>query len=121
MKTTTEVTAKVSFAGMHNWFDAPESRDYLAHPHRHLFLVEATVSVSHDDRDVEFHDLRDHILDWIESFPYWEGTPTRSMLGLSCEHLARNLLVYLNEMKLRVKKVSVSEDGEFVSTIKVKK
>lgn len=120
MITTTEVTAKTSFAGMHNWFDAPQGRHYLSHEHRHLFIVEATVSVAHDDRDVEYHDLRDHIENWIKSFPLYKEPDTYACLGLSCEHLARNLLVYLDKLNLPVIKVSVSEDGEFTSTIKVR-
>ena len=45
--------------GFHCWPDAPSHRAYLRASHRHLFGIEVTTRVDHDERDIEFHDLRD--------------------------------------------------------------
>ena len=55
----TTVTARWTFEGFHRWPDAPPGRSYLAERHRHLFHGEVTVEVTHTDRQIEFHDLRD--------------------------------------------------------------
>jgi hypothetical protein len=45
--------------GFHFGPDAPSHRAYLRATHRHLFGIEVTTTVDHDERDIEFHDLRD--------------------------------------------------------------
>ncbi len=58
-KVDTLVWAKIKVHGFHHWADAPIGpRRYLANDHRHLFTVRVIVHVSHDDRDVEFHDIQ---------------------------------------------------------------
>lgn len=110
----TLVTARYTFPALHNWPTAPQGRAYLASPHRHLFICDATVEVKHDDRDVEYHDLRADIQEWTRQFR--AATPDLANVGAqSCEHLARSLFDYLALM-LPVVRVSVSEDGEFTST-----
>lgn len=96
-----EVWSKVALVGFHQWFDAPEHRDYLGVRHRHEFVITAGVRVGHGDRDVEFHDLRDMIEAW------W--TPERG--AQSCEHIAQDLHMALTEAGLSATRITVSEDG----------
>ena len=94
--------------GFHNWPDAPINRDYLAARHRHVFHVEVHISVAHDDREVEFHDLLDFVR---EAFPGGE-------LGAqSCEMMARDLGKKIALRFGRACEVSVSEDGGVGSTV----
>lgn len=113
------VTATFTAPGIHNWIAAPTSRSYLAHEHRHLFCFNATVEVTHDDRQVEYHDLRDHILKWAtDTYPLMRGD-TFLFGGNSCEHLARSLWNYLgSKLGLPIHEVQVSEDGEFTSSLR---
>jgi hypothetical protein len=70
-----------------------------------VFHVKATAAVSHDDRDIEFHDLSDMIRTW------W-GPGARECGSASCESLARELAGYLGDQGVVVASVEVSEDGE---------
>lgn len=95
------IWTNVHLIGWHYWPNAPEPRDYLRASHRHEFHIRPEVRVSHDDRDIEFHDLRDIITEW------WvpeQGTN-------SCETIARNLWDHLTGLGLTVISVTVSEDG----------
>ena len=111
------VTAKFTCPGTHSWSDATGEREYLSHTHRHLFTCTVTVVVTHDDRQVEYHDLRDLILQWVMTYPLASGD-MREFGNNSCEHLARDLWQNMVERnKLLVYEVSVSEDDEFTSTL----
>lgn len=103
------VWAEARLPGFHHWPDAPLHRSYLAQRHRHLFHIRATVRVTHDDRDVEFHDLADAIRAW------W-GPEDRECVSRSCEALARELAGHLLERGMTVTQVDVSEDGETGAT-----
>lgn len=101
---TTEVFSEVRLIGFHNWPGAHDERAYLRDRHRHVFHVTPVVRVSHGDRDVEFHDLRDVVTEW------WNLTgPERG--AQSCEHMAADLVTHLTDMGLAVTSVTVSEDG----------
>lgn len=77
----TEVWAYRRLVGFHHWPLAPSHRAYLGVSHRHLFGVRVTLPVTHDDRDIEFHDLHEIIGEvWQED---WQGA--------SCETIARIL------------------------------
>lgn len=52
-----EIKVKWTREGWHCWPEADGVRDYLASRHRHLFYYVLTVSVKHNDREIEFHDL----------------------------------------------------------------
>lgn len=102
---TTTVWSTVRLVGFHNWPDAHEARAYLRDRHRHEFVFTVHVKVGHEDRDVEFHDLRDLIADW------WAiDGPERG--AASCERMARELADHLTgQHGLTVTRVEVSEDG----------
>ena len=90
--------------GFHHWPEAPPHRAYLAARHRHLFHVEVGVAVTQEDRQIEFHDLRD----WcVQHFPPGDYG------AQSCERLARGLLTALEvPCPGCARWVSVWEDGE---------
>lgn len=101
----TQATIFVRFTqpGFHYWPEPTKGREYLGRRHRHLFHVEVRLNVSHDDREVEFHDLLDFAR---HAFPGGE------LGGQSCEMLARSLATEIAHRYQRAVEVSVSEDGE---------
>lgn len=105
--TDTTISTTVRLVGFHNWPDPTMGREYLGATHRHQFHVTPTVAVGHDNRDVEFHDLRDIVTDW------WE----EQQGARSCEMMARRLIAHLEDQGLTVVKAEVSEDGEDGATV----
>lgn len=110
MRRTISVT--LTLPGWHTWPAATGQRAYLAHPHRHLFHITTTVEVFGDDREVEFHDLRDRVEGW------WGRTDNQGNRG-SCEAMALELLDHLDGLfsQRRDMEVSVGEDGEAWATV----
>jgi hypothetical protein len=108
--TKTTISVKFTQEGFHCWPNAPEHREYLRYRHRHLFHVEIKIEVSHNERDVEFHDLLSMCR---KEFSVKEkGTK-------SCETMAQDLHDYLSaKFDGRWISVEVSEDGEFSATVK---
>lgn len=104
----TEVFCSLEFDGTHFWKDCPiDEVLYLRDNHRHMFQVKAYKGVYHDDRDVEFIQLKHQIQDYISN-KYWSGINRTHILGgMSCEMLASELI---NEFDLN--KCEVNEDGE---------
>lgn len=102
------VVVRHAVPGFHRWEHAPENRAYLRATHRHVFHVEVRVEVTHDNRDIEFHDLLDAVADSLPRNHDWGGR--------SCETLARivaervRALMQLPEH--RPVRVSVFEDNE---------
>lgn len=97
----TTVSVRVDMPGLHCWPAAPKHRAYLRSSHHHVFSVVATMPVTHGDRDVELHDMREVVgLALTRLFPDGE-------LGArSCEHVAARLLDELPGLS----EVTVSED-----------
>jgi hypothetical protein len=99
------------FVGFHHWQHATGEREYLASRHRHNFGVRVEMGVTHDDRDVEFHDLIDVCKSYLNDVP--EN-------GQSCEHMARHLHRNLVNDYYGVNRhiaVTVDEDGECGATV----
>lgn len=97
--------------GLHRFSDAASRKDlldvsYLANYHRHLFHFKVSISVEHNDREIEFHQF----LNWLESL-YDNGV--MELNNRSCEMIADELYTAINEKysKRRVV-IDVSEDGE---------
>ena len=107
-----EIIVRFTSEGWHHYPDAPMERAYLAYLHRHLFHVEASIEVLHDDREIEFHDF----LDFCRA-----AFPTGRLGAQSCEMLARDLAnkITLQWSDRRVI-VSVFEDGEVGARVSVK-
>jgi hypothetical protein len=102
----TSIFVRTVAEGFHCWPDAPEHRAYLRAHHRHLFHIEARCEVAHDDREVEFHDVRDFIQ------AVWGHTGFVDWGTNSCEQIARTIGNGLHIRWPRPWTVSVSEDNE---------
>lgn len=97
--------------GIHCYPNAPEDVSYLQQPHRHLFHYTVGIEVSHNDRDIEFHQFQKVCLDFVESIDY-------DLNYKSCEMLAEDLINYLRSTyPNRSINVDVSEDGECGATL----
>ena len=96
------IVVRLQFSGIHSWPTAPADRHeaYLAHPHRHVFHVEAVLNVTHVNRDVEFIAFKQRLLDYVDD--YFAGPH-----HMSCEEMALRLL---DEFGLS--RCSVFEDNE---------
>ncbi len=108
---TRSITVRWTYEGWHKWPEAHSERNYLADSHRHLFYVELTVEVQHNDREVEFHDL----------LTYAKGLlPSGEDFGRkSCEDMANEILEYVNlKYPDRNMLCSVWEDNEVGATIR---
>jgi hypothetical protein len=89
------------------WLDV----SFLASPHRHIFHFRVTISVVHNDRDIEFIQFKREL----------ENQYSQSILEIdhkSCEMLAEDLIDYISK-KYPGRKISVevSEDGENGATL----
>jgi hypothetical protein len=79
---------------------------FLGHPHRHIFHFRVWIQVFHNDRDIEFIQVKR----WLESL-YNEGT--LQLDYKSCEMIADDLYVQIaGRYPGRDIRIEVSEDGE---------
>lgn len=107
------ITVRTQFKGLHAYENAPENVAFLRANHRHLFKVEATISVNHDNRDLEFFTVQDELERLILPF-----ITLQKNLG-SCEMIAERIATGLINLYGvdRDYKVMVSEDGESDGTV----
>ncbi len=110
------IMAKTNFEGIHCWPEAPDEVSYLRHPHRHVFYIEATVQVFHDDRELEFimikHKIDNYLKRMLDDNGVWQMGRT------SCEQVARLIIaVLVQERGQRTITVSVFEDNENGCTV----
>ena len=79
---------------------------FLAYPHRHMFHFRVRVSVQHNDRDIEFIQLKR----WLESL--YAGDVLK-LDHKSCEMIAEDLYYEIvKQYPNREYVISVFEDGE---------
>jgi hypothetical protein len=87
---------------------------FLAHPHRHIFHFRVWISVTHDDRDIEFIQFKR----WLEKL-YSGEQAVLSLDHKSCEMMSQDLYdIINNKYPSREVWIEVSEDGENGSFIK---
>jgi hypothetical protein len=85
---------------------------FLGYPHRHIFHFKVWISVTHDDRDIEFIQFKR----WLENL-YKEGTLQLDFK--SCEMMSQDLYDSISQKyPSREVWIEVSEDGENGSFIK---
>ena len=93
-----KITVKTQFEGIHFWDNAPDKVAFLRNPHRHIFKIEVTVGVNHDDRDIEFFILKNDIdifLRQIGTQYHSEMCNLRNLGGKSCEMMATEIKDYV--------------------------
>lgn len=79
---------------------------FLGYPHRHIFQFKVAISVTHNDRDIEFIQFKR----WLEKL-YNENT--LELNYRSCEMIAEDLYAKINtRYPNREVWIDVSEDGE---------
>ena len=79
---------------------------FLGYPHRHIFHFRVSISVFHNDRDIEFIQFKR----WLESL---YSDSTLSLDYKSCEMIADDLYIQINSRYPgRHVIISVSEDDE---------
>ena len=107
-----EVWVRFALEGFHYYPDAPDSVAYLKNEHRHMFHYEVSVQTWDQDREVEFHMMKNWLLFLFKS-------NTLQSNYKSCEMMAVDLLKELKNKygTNRVYKITVSEDLECGSTI----
>ena len=85
---------------------------FLGYPHRHIFHFKVWISVTHDDRDIEFIQFKR----WLENL-YKDAI--LSLDHKSCEMMSGDLFDTIsNKYPGREVWIEVSEDGENGSFIK---
>lgn len=97
----TVVYIRTRFAGFHRWKNAPDQVAFLRDFHRHEFHVKVAVPVNHDNRDVEFLQLKARV-DAVLTERYKD-----KKFEESCEMIASNLVDWFDAVW-----ADVSEDGE---------
>jgi hypothetical protein len=105
--TRAEVFCTLQIEGTHCWIGCDIGEvDYLRSPHRHVFHIKAYAAVNHDDRNIEFIELKHKLLDHFK--PFYDKTKRLHVFGeRSCEMIARELIETFN-----LTECEVSEDGE---------
>lgn len=106
----TYVIVRLQVEGEHNFPAAAElfpEVAFLAHPHRHMFHIEAKVEVFHDNRDKEFIMLKRDMQDYLRRSYYNDDRKMHVFGPMSCEMIARQLLD-----EYHCKSVTVWEDLE---------
>lgn len=100
-----------SVPGIHRYPNAPDEVAYLRNEHRHIFQYKVTLEVTHDNREVEFHMLKNELTGLFKS-----GVVKADYK--SCEMLASDVMDYLDKnYPNRYAEVDVSEDGECGATL----
>lgn len=99
--------AKIRFRkeGTHYFEDAEGDEEFLKYSHRHMFHVTAKAEQFHDDRDIEFIEMKRFLKD------EWDGGDFDNQ---SCEMIAKDIVELLQDKygENRDYEVEVSEDGE---------
>ncbi len=93
MQTKTVVFCTLQVEGTHCWADCPLVEvDYLRDLHRHVFWIKAYIEVFHDDRDVEFIQLKHRIQDYLLDRYYDTSLRLHEFGKMSCEMIASELI-----------------------------
>jgi 6-pyruvoyl-tetrahydropterin synthase len=119
--TKQEIQITASFEGFHHWKDAYKEIEFLKFTHRHIFYVTVKLSVEHDDREVEFIDLKRHLQNICSDLK--EDMPFHKHSTHSCEKIAKIIANKLEFSKpnifdgSRSMSINVSEDNENSATV----
>lgn len=103
-----EIVVRTEILATHYWPGASGQREYLGHPHAHVFKFTALAPVSHSDRDIEFHDLRDRLDQVVREITNHKEGGLMTFGGLSCESIGEMILTLIPQLS----QITVSEDGQ---------
>lgn len=107
LKINKYITITFQIEGIHRWEQCNiDSVYYLKNDHRHVFHFEIHKIVDHNNRDIEFINLKNQI---IQSF----GKQPVLFNNKSCEDIAEELL-----FKFNLDFVKVTEDNENGAIVK---
>lgn len=103
------IEVKLDVEAIHCWPNCNiDEVAYLKHPHRHTFQFICRVEVTHNERDVEFIELKHKLKQYLGSKYYSKIYKCCDFGSMSCESLAEDVLTAFGLVKC-----IVSEDGEF--------
>ena len=101
-----KIIVKTQFEDFHRWKDAPKEVAFLRNLHRHIFFVEISCEVTHDDRELEFFMVK-KILD-----AFIREKVKKMDDKKSCEQMAQIIKSFLWERYQRYFSVKILEDNE---------
>lgn len=100
------IVVRTQFEGLHCYADAPQDVAFLRNLHRHMFYVEAELEVFHDDRELEFIQVKRTLNEAVQSLKTHDAS-------LSCEQMADIIIQHLvHKYGRRQIIVAVFEDNE---------
>jgi len=104
MEKRTWVKVKSNFEALHRW---KEADNFLKDYHRHIFYVDFSITVDHNDREIEFFELKKELKDFLRI--KYQG----KSIDMSCEMFAGEIIDFFRgKYPKRMYKCEVSEDGE---------
>ena len=103
----TYISIKNEFSDLHKWKDAPDEVMFLKNEHRHLFKVETTIAVTHDDRELEFFMVQKTIDEIIQE--HIITMPVTKSCEMMAQEIIKRLIIKYGDRSIQC---SVSEDGE---------
>ena len=112
----TNIIINLQTEGLHHW---PEAKNvlpqvgYLSNLHRHIFHIECKINVTHDNRDIEFIDLKHKIYDYLTKSYYDSVYFCLNFNARSCEMIAKELFE-----KFNLNYCKVLEDNENGAEVK---
>lgn len=97
------IIIKTDFPAIHSWpgCDVP-GVEFLQHPHRHIFYAVIKFEVTHNDRDIEFIEMKRQIDRYIA-----EHYREKNLGSKSCEDIAEDIM-----SAFTADYISVFEDNE---------
>lgn len=98
-----EVITYNEIEGFHHYPKAPAPVEFLAHKHRHVFVVRCRAEVSHNNREIEIFTEQTKIERLIED----TFDKPANFGEMSCESIAKWLLTTIPELNY----AEVLEDG----------
>jgi hypothetical protein len=103
------IVVQTRFSAVHCWPDCPhDDVGFLRNSHRHEFHVTLKLQVSHDNRELEFLQVKKTLDTYVRAHFH-----EKNLQQGSCEMIAESIAFDMNnDFNNKVKMVSVFEDGE---------
>jgi hypothetical protein len=109
------IEVKLDIEGLHHWPDCNLPHvEYLAHLHRHTFVINCRHEVTDSNREIEFIDFKHKIKQYIGKRWFDQAYGCCNFGSMSCEHIATDLLDAFGLCRC-----SVSEDNEFFGIVEI--